>query len=208
MQERTCTKCGETKPETVEYFRKRGNDHRGGLRPDCRDCSAARDREFYQRNRERQLLVNAAYRARSKDATRTRDAAYVATSAGRASRRRASAKWNATPQGRELARHLAERRRAMKAGAEATLTVDDWAACLAYFDHRCAYCGTDGPMQQEHVVPLIREGEHTATNVVTACRPCNGSKFTADMEPWFRRQPFFDPARLAKIADYFTQSAE
>lgn len=208
MKERTCTKCGQTKPETVEYFRKRGTDHRGGLRPDCRDCSAARDREFYQRNQERERLNRAAYRARTKDATRARDAAYAATPGGRASRRRASAKWNATPQGRELARHLAERRRAMKAGATATLTVEDWAACLSYFDHRCAYCGTDGPMQQEHVVPLIRGGEHTATNVVPACRACNGSKFTADMESWFRRQPFFDPDRLAKIVDYLTQSAE
>jgi len=45
-----CTKCGEVKPETGFYAAKGTKD---GLRGDCKECFAARAREWYGKNRER-----------------------------------------------------------------------------------------------------------------------------------------------------------
>lgn len=45
--------------------------------------------------------------------------------------------------------------------------------------HICAYCGdhfAESELTVEHIVPVSRGGQHTWTNVVTACRSCNTRK--------------------------------
>lgn len=44
-----CTKCGNTYPATAEYFSK----HRGGLRPDCKQCACEYSREYRATNVEK-----------------------------------------------------------------------------------------------------------------------------------------------------------
>ncbi len=69
--------------------------------------------------------------------------------------------------------------RARRQGASADLTADQWLAILAEFEGHCAYCDrTDLPLVMEHMTPLSRGGAHTASNLVPACPPCNGSKHT------------------------------
>lgn len=44
-------------------------------------------------------------------------------------------------------------------------------------DHACQYCGTRvGDLTIDHVIPRSRGGQHSWTNLVTACRPCNHRK--------------------------------
>jgi 5-methylcytosine-specific restriction endonuclease McrA len=43
----------------------------------------------------------------------------------------------------------------------------------------CHYCGEQFPPREltmDHVVPLVRGGKSTRTNVVPCCRPCNAAK--------------------------------
>jgi hypothetical protein len=43
----------------------------------------------------------------------------------------------------------------------------------------CAYCGgrfAEAELTVEHIIPVSRGGQHTWTNVVTACRSCNTRK--------------------------------
>jgi len=47
-----CTKCGEIKPATAEYFNKNG---RGGMCSMCRVCRREYSREYYQKNKDRRL---------------------------------------------------------------------------------------------------------------------------------------------------------
>jgi len=45
--------------------------------------------------------------------------------------------------------------------------------------HVCAYCGehfAESELTVEHIAPVSRGGQHTWTNVVTACRSCNTRK--------------------------------
>ncbi len=55
-----------------------------------------------------------------------------------------------------------------------------WAGLLDYFQNRCAYClrpmGADATI--DHMRPLCKGGEHTISNIVPACKPCNSKKGT------------------------------
>lgn len=65
-----------------------------------------------------------------------------------------------------------------------TFTRGEWEAALESFGHRCAYCGSEGPLRREHFFPLEFDGPHAAGNIVPACGPCNGSKGTRDPRSW------------------------
>lgn len=55
-----CSKCGERKPRREFYAAKGGRD---GLRGDCKECFAARAREWYSKNREKVIKRVAAWQA-------------------------------------------------------------------------------------------------------------------------------------------------
>jgi 5-methylcytosine-specific restriction endonuclease McrA len=49
----------------------------------------------------------------------------------------------------------------------------------------CVYCGrSDVALERDHVVPLRHGGEHSISNLVPACRQCNGSKNSKLMGDW------------------------
>ncbi len=202
MDYRTCSKCGEIKPETVEFFRKRGTSDRGGLRPDCRECSKARDRAWGKANAEYRSAYRRANRDRNAQANREREIKYMQTDAGREARRKANAKYVASDRGKAVFKLAQHRRRARLAQVRNDFTDDDWLAILAEFDSRCAYCGTGGEMCQEHVVAIANGGPNTASNVVPACRSCNSRKFRTDMGTWYRRQQFFTESRMKTILNH------
>jgi 5-methylcytosine-specific restriction endonuclease McrA len=70
----------------------------------------------------------------------------------------------------------ASRRNAIKQGSQASLTPSEWKILCDYFNDRCAYCFLEGPLEQDHVIPISKGGAHTAENVVPACKSCNSSK--------------------------------
>lgn len=73
------------------------------------------------------------------------------------------------------------RRRARKAKAAINdFTHAQWVAMQEAYDHRCAYCETPakGHLTQDHLMPIIKGGNHTMRNIVPACRSCNGRKGT------------------------------
>lgn len=47
-----CSKCGETKPATTEYFRPH-KAYKDGLRPHCRECMRVYDRAYLERNKDK-----------------------------------------------------------------------------------------------------------------------------------------------------------
>jgi len=68
------------------------------------------------------------------------------------------------------------RRRALKAGAQGRHTEAEWIATLSKHDHSCAYCGSTGRLEADHVVPLSKGGTDSIDNIVPACKSCNCSK--------------------------------
>lgn len=82
------------------------------------------------------------------------------------------------------ARIAVQRRNNKKKLLPATFTSEDWVVALEHFGHRCAYCGTDDPLAQEHFIPLSKGGGYTPDNIVPACKSCNSSKKNKMPEVW------------------------
>ena len=77
---------------------------------------------------------------------------------------------------REQGRRVAATRRARIAQVLCTLTKQEWETILEMAGRACIYCGSQGRLSQDHLIPISRGGPHTAENVVPACMPCNISK--------------------------------
>ena len=57
---------------------------------------------------------------------------------------------------------------------------------LVNSDRACAYCGSEGTLEWEHIIPLARGGPDSIDNLVLACRPCNAAKGTKDIYAMYR----------------------
>ena len=53
-------------------------------------------------------------------------------------------------------------------------------------NHTCVYCGSQGDLACDHVVPLVQGGLSTSGNLVTACRSCNCEKSGRTPQEWLR----------------------
>lgn len=62
----------------------------------------------------------------------------------------------------------------------------DWARLVHRYGSRCAYCGSDGPLTIDHVVPISRGGQHAIGNLLPACGSCNYSKGSRFLVEWRR----------------------
>jgi 5-methylcytosine-specific restriction endonuclease McrA len=70
------------------------------------------------------------------------------------------------------------KRRALVQGAPINdFTAEQWTIMKEVYHHRCAYCGKKSQrLTQDHITPLSKGGSHTLSNIVPACRSCNGRK--------------------------------
>lgn len=149
---------------------------------------AARSKAHYEANRAERLAYAKAYAAAHPDKVRAYKRAYdrkdparhaqrvnAWAEKNRARKAAANAAWaKANPDRRAV---IDQRRRAVKAAVPNTLTHSEWLEVLECFEHRCAYClRSDARLTQDHVIPIARRGEHTASNVVPACQACNAKK--------------------------------
>ena len=104
-------------------------------------------------------------------------------------------------------RSKSKRRKAQQRGSTALMLSPDqlWRRWVQ-FDHCCAYCGTNGDLHMEHVIPISKGGEHHLGNIVPACQRCNYSKHTSEAQAWYRSQSFFDETRWHHIRSLLAQS--
>ena len=200
MEHRTCTKCGVSKPAKTEFFRRWGSGDR--LRPDCRECSTARDREYYERNKAKVAASRQANAERRAAYQREYMAIYTRTEHGKRVFAEKSARWRQTPQGRIASRRHAQARQARTEGLPRDLTDAEWLACLDVFGYRCAYCAAATQLTRDHVVPVTAGGGFTRSNIIPACLSCNSRKWRLPLGDWYPRQTFFTADRIQRITDY------
>lgn len=67
------------------------------------------------------------------------------------------------------------------------------------WQNRCAYCGKQKALTDDHVLPVVLGGLDELGNLVPACGSCNSSKQHKPVESWYRAQTFFTKARWRKI---------
>lgn len=98
-----------------------------------------------------------------------------------------------------MTRFSSVNQRARRAGAIGTFTIDEWRDTKKKFNKSCAYCGTSGDMQYDHIMPLHRGGTHYITNIVPCCAKCNERKHISTIDEWYKTQSVYDEGRYANI---------
>jgi 5-methylcytosine-specific restriction endonuclease McrA len=92
-------------------------------------------------------------------------------------------------------RQATQRRRARKLNLPSTLTLEQWETIVNHFNNRCAYCGEEKSLTQDHFHPLSKGGEYTSSNMICVCQPCNSSKGTKSFSIWYPQQSFYSKTR-------------
>lgn len=196
-----CTKCGEEKPATLEYFWKH-NLGKHGLDPQCKRCRhdkrqanreqlAQKDREKYQRNREHIMQRRRQHYAKNRERIAKETQKYRASHVEQIARQKQS--WY--EQNPHTWKAASQRRRARKRALPGAWTAQHWLACLDYFHNTCAVCGGQlrdlfGNIEphQEHWIPLDYKGaDNPGTvpgNMLPLCSPCNLSKGSKLPQVW------------------------
>lgn len=204
---KTCTKCGDTKPATTEYF------HRAklglyGLKAVCKACikieTKARyaanpdyNRQYYlanseqikrnvrawrEANLERKAEMDRAYRTKNGERLLARKRAYAAANRRREAERARA--WHAANPERHRANLL--RRRSRERAAEGEHTAQDIKEQYERQRGQCHWCGVKvgDTYHIDHVVPLSRGGSNWPENIVIACPSCNLSKHDRLPHEW------------------------
>ena len=184
---KVCTKCGEEKPATAEFW----PTHQGKLKTPCRACKleylrvwqeanrehrldyarqyrndhpeliAERNRQQYESNREQRIARARAYRAEYPDRVAACNRRYS----------------QAHP---DVILAHSRNRKARVRGAEGSHTAADITAQYKRQNGRCFYCHeTLDKYHVDHVVPLALGGSNGPENLVVACASCNQAKHTA-----------------------------
>ena len=84
---------------------------------------------------------------------------------------------------RDGTRAIHRRRRARKNNAPQDGSADNFKLA-----DMCIYCGATEHLSADHIIPVSKQGPHTASNLVTACRSCNTSKKDSALLDWFVRR--------------------
>jgi 5-methylcytosine-specific restriction endonuclease McrA len=106
------------------------------------------------------------------------------------------------PTEREKQKHHRKRTKAklrnhIKHQSSPQLTLAEWESILSAWEYRCAYCSMpSSSLEQEHVHPLSRGGEHTIDNVVPACRRCNMKKGSRTLAEFYLAFPSWPDEEL------------
>jgi 5-methylcytosine-specific restriction endonuclease McrA len=191
METKECAGCGAVKPLT-EFHR-----HGKRYRPRCKECRKAETTAYYIANREackartkawqeanperyRQQLKD--WEAKPGNAERKKELNRAWKHAHQAQRKEYSQRPERRIYNRLNAKNQTARRKVRIGATLHPLTKAEWLDRQLEYEGRCAYCGE--PVQEptmDHVVPLIKGGDHSVGNIVPACGRCNRRKHDRDV---------------------------
>lgn len=216
MKTKICIKCSKTLPATSEYFRSRKNN-KDGLRNECKKCYNKYAREYkknnadkiknskkkyYELNKEKISEKNSLYYKCNKEHILNLNKEYYKLNKQYILKRSRiqSKEWYLN--NKDKAKYKNERRRSIKSLLPSNLNSHQWKNIKLHFKNKCAYCGKELPLEQEHFIPLSKGGEYTINNIIPACKSCNCSKRNTDFFEWYPNQKFYSKIREKKILKY------
>ncbi|MFG1637433.1 HNH endonuclease [Pseudonocardia alni] len=80
--------------------------------------------------------------------------------------------------------YVHRQRTLVKGNLSPGVTHAEWLSLLQSYGGLCAYCGSCEKIEQDHVIPVSRDGLHAPDNVLPACRSCNVSKGDKLLREW------------------------
>jgi predicted nucleic acid-binding Zn ribbon protein len=179
----------------------------------------AAKKEWYQKNKERHALKGKLYVERNKEKVKRYKKQYAEQNKEKIKEQNRqlylknkekicnNAKvWRkANPEKRSVSE---QRRRSLQKELPSTLNAEQWIVAKECFNNKCAYCGKETGLTQDHFIPLSKSGEYSVSNIIPACISCNSSKNDSDFFEWYSRQPFYSKKREQKILKYLNYDAK
>ena len=159
----------------------------------CKECSRAKEREHYATHLEGERARGRAKSTNPHEKIRRRAYHRAWYLRNREAKLVQNAEWSrAHPnehkaliqqwfiENHDKSIEYTERRRALKSNATLNdFTEEQWQELLQVYQHRCAYCGIKSArLTRDHITPLSKGGDHTASNIIPACKSCNSKKHT------------------------------
>lgn len=156
------------------------------------------DKKYYEENKEKKNIRSMKYAEENKEKLEKYRRVYYKDNKERIYE--LNRKWkNKNPDRVKMAR---SRRFNKKKLLPSTLTLEQWDLIKRYFDKKCAYCGCETPLEQEHFIPSSKGGGYTMENIIPSCRSCNASKNDTEFQEWYKKQETYDSEREKKIYSY------
>jgi hypothetical protein len=186
---KTCTKCGETKP-TTEFYKR--SDARDGLQAHCKSCKKARSKAWYEANREEKKASSKAYREANPEKIKARRKAYCEANREKI---KASSKTYREANSEKIkaydkARHGTPARKFSEYKNNARVRGIPFLMEFQQFEglwqKPCYYCGAE--IKTIGLDRVYNDGPYHIDNVVPCCQSCNTSKGALPLEEWLERK--------------------
>ncbi len=195
---KTCGTCHAEKPLAGFYRSKTTKD---GHASRCIECTKSALAVYRAENAERIKETRRLYNAKNKSAVNEYSRQYHAKNrtervAKIAEYRRnnpdklrlAKSRWNQAHPEAVRAMDMAKTHRRRTRKRENGVYRIDQGYLVRLLNQPCFYCGENGNMTLDHVVPIARGGTHGIGNLVPACRSCNSSKNDRFITEWKRKK--------------------
>lgn len=214
-----CSKCGEWLVANTVNF----NKHKGGrysLQGWCKKCkneyNKQYNKQYYENNKQYYEQYNHKYYTNHKLQRQQYDKQYnnnhkqeIAQynkyyyEKNKQQRQQYHKQYHQTPEGQVALFNAYNRRKTNLENNGGEFTVEQWKECMEFFGWQCAYSGilvsTKNNRSIDHIVPLVKGGEHEVWNCVPMDKSLNKSKQDKDMMEWYTVQDFYSKERLDKI---------
>lgn len=198
---RFCTHCDRELP--LDMF---GKDKRilDGLNIYCKECARELGKKFRIDNPEKRRMASKLSYINNKEQKREYGKKYNEENSEK--KKVACKRW--LQKNPEKNRQYSQRRRSKKLKLPNTLTLKQWEDTKLYFNNKCCYCGEEASLQQEHFIPLNKDGEYTEKNIIPSCGSCNSSKNDNNFEDWYPKYKFYSKYREDYIIDFINHKNE
>lgn len=195
-----CSKCGQVKDVSEFYKDKSKSDC---LQSNCKSCDNERNKDYQKTDKRKDYMKK--YRENNKEYYKEYYKEYRENNkeyreANKEYMKEYMKEYRQTPEGKAAKKRENHRRRMKVKKAGGTWTLNEWEACLKFFDNNCAYTGQ--PMDvvtMDHIVALNKGGTNSISNIVPADVSPNSSKHNSDIFEWYSKQPYFSWDKYLKI---------
>ncbi len=200
LRGKVCLGCGQAKEYSAFHRRRHSPD---GYRPRCKQCRKASSRAYYEKNVDALKAKSAQFRCEQPKRARACVSAWITRNRSKKrardreyhrEHREEKLAYNKTPERRAAhranAKYQKARRKAAIAATVQPITAEQWEEIQASYLMLCVYClERCDDLTMDHVVALNRGGDHTAGNVVPACRKCNREKTDKSVVVFLAERP-------------------
>lgn len=193
-----------------QYARERRAKMSEDAREKILEKTRQRSRKYYENNRAKIIAQTTAWRKNNPEKYREIDRRSAKKNHKKIIERHK--RYHNSPEGNLKFRLNRHRRYSLKKGTSNPMTEAQWVECLKYWGYCCAYCGSSGngkPIEMDHFISIIANGDYSQKNMLPACKSCNASKNDDDPQKWIKwKFPERSDEILDAIQKYFAQISQ